>query len=121
MKSIIKPRRDAILKNLPQQFQDSIVAYADGKKQSRVVAWLPKKGIKISQRAVSEFLAWYDTQQELARHSGSVMAILDKIKRNDPTISQKQLQEFGQAFFSELVIRRKDTRGWHLTQDIALK
>jgi len=70
---------------------------------------------------VSRFLARYKMEVELARNAGVTEALLRRIKKADPKISAERLREIGQAFFSALTIRRKDTRGWYMTQSIELK
>jgi len=116
-----KPRRDCKLLNLDPEIQDRIAKYAKGKSQEAVAAWLRGQGFEVSQPTVGKFLAAYDSKQRFAKKAGITEALLEQIKKADPSISPERLRELGQAFFSFLVIESKDTRGWHLVQQIANK
>src|SRR5215471_18997891 len=114
--------RTAKLKNLPPDQQAAVFHYSKGKTLVQVAKWLQKKvGLQVSPSAVHYFLAWYGTTDRLEYYAAIVQALLEYEKKKDPNITPQRLYELGQEFFTGLVMRNEDVRGWSAVQQIALK
>jgi len=116
-----KSRSDAKLKTLPPDRQAAIADYARDHSLSDTLKWLREDGLQTSSGALSLFLSWYRLQQRLAVNESTVSQLLEDMKQNDPTLTQQQLEQAGQAFFSKLAIEQEDSLTWKRIQDAKLK
>jgi hypothetical protein len=116
-----KPNSNAKLKTLPEERQAAIAEYALDKSLAETVKWLREDGLVTSSAAVSEFLSWYRLKEQLAKNETTVSQMLEEIKQNDPSITQSQLEQAGQAFFSALAIEQQDSLTWKRVQDAKLR
>ena len=116
-----KSRSDAKLKTLPPDRQAAIADYARDHSLSDTLKWLLEDGLQTSSGALSLFLSWYRLQQRLAVNESTVSSLLEDLKRNDPTLTNAQLEQAGQAFFSKLAIEQEDSLTWKRIQDAKLK
>lgn len=111
------------MKRLPPERQAAIAEYASkpGVSQADTLKWLRADGVDTSAGALSDFLSWYPLQQQLERNESTVATLLEELKRNDPSVSQAQLELAGQMFFSALAIEQRDSLTWKRVQDSKLK
>lgn len=117
-----KPRADSKLKTLPEERQAAIYDYAtSGNTLVETAAWLKDDGFKTSKSALSEFVSWYELQEQLKRNESTVKQVLNDLKENDPAMSEQSLITAGHLFFSALAIEQKDSLTWKRTQDAKTK
>ena len=121
MSEIKKPRADSVLKTLPPERQATIAEYLREHTLTDTRKWLAADGLKTSEAALSGFLSWYSLQQQLVNNETTVAQVLEDLKRNDPTMSEGQLAQAGQMFFSALAIQQQDSLTWKRIQDAKLK
>jgi hypothetical protein len=112
-----KPNSNAKLKTLPEERQSAIAEYARSHSIDETMSWLRKDGLETSSGAVSLFLSWYRLQQRLAVNDSTVSSLLEDLKNNDPSLTNAQLEQAGQAFFSKLAIEQEDSLTWKRIQD----
>jgi hypothetical protein len=122
MSATKKPRADSKLKTLPEDRQAAIYEFAmGGKTLAETVKWLADDGLKTSSAALSGFLSWYGLQRQLEQNESTVEQALEDLKKNDPSLSQAQLDKAGNFFFSALAIQEKDSLMWKRTKDAQTK
>lgn len=118
-----KPRGDAKLKTLPEERQREIIGKLQEPEQTlkTVRAWLREDGIETSETALSYFRDWWLLQESMRRRESTVLQVLEKAKSEDSSLSQGQLDTFGNLFFSALAIEEKDSLMWKRTKDAQTK
>jgi len=116
-----KPRSDSKLKTLPPERQADIAAYCRDHSLTETLEWLKADGLKTSLGALSEFLSWYVLQQQLDRNESTIATVLEDLKRNNPSMSQKELDAAGQMFFSALAIQQQDSLTWKRVKDASTR
>lgn len=121
-----KPRCDAKLKTLPAERQADIYERISkpgdqGGGFRNTLKWLADDGFKTSLGALQEFYSWYRLQQRLVTNARTVDHILEDLKRDDPKMTDEQLERAGQRFFSALAIDQEDSLTWKRIQDAKLK
>ena len=99
---------DAKLKTLPAERQAAIWEHARDHKLQDVVTWLREDGVATSLRGVSEFLSWYQLQEQFRDDESTTEQLLEQLKKEVPGLSDAQIDELGQRTFSLLAIRRQD-------------
>src|SRR4051812_28894423 len=99
-----KPRGDAKLKTLLEERQREIIGKLQEPEQTlkTVRAWLREDGIETSETALSYFRDWWLLQESMRRRESTVLQVLEKAKSEDSSLSQGQLDTFGNLFFSAL-------------------
>jgi hypothetical protein len=116
-----KPRADSVLKTLPAERQAVIADYAREHTLKDTRAWLAADGVKTSEAALSGFLSWFTLQQQLSQNETVISQILDDLKTQNPELSQHQLQQAGQMFFTALAIKQGDSLSWKRAQEVRIK
>jgi hypothetical protein len=121
-----KPRSDAKLKNLPADRQadiyDRLCKPTDqGGGYANTLKWLADDGFKTSLGALSSFYSWYRLQQRLLNNARTVEQVLEDWKKEEPNITDTELEQMGQRFFSALAIEQEDSLTWKRIQDAKLK
>jgi hypothetical protein len=107
-----KPRRHARLKNLPENFRAEVYGYACMHGLVKTANWLKARGIKTSRSRVSEFLRWWQSQQELKRIEQDTFSILKRLKEESPNLTEPELDRIGQTLFSFLLIKSENSKAW---------
>jgi hypothetical protein len=115
-----KPRRDSVLKTLPEERQEQIMARLKSEGYAETVAWLKADGLRTSVTALSEFYSWWNLRQQLSRNQSTVQTLLSNLHRFDPSYTPGQIQELGQAFFTALALEQQDPKAWAMTQRVGL-
>jgi hypothetical protein len=102
-----KPRSDSKLKLLPEERQDQIVGWAMEPKTDtcpgglkHALDQLAADGIKVSIRALSEFLSWYRLRQRFAAADSRARQVEEMLLEKDPSMSPEKVRELGQALFT---------------------
>ena len=116
-----KARSDAHLKTLPPERQEDIVEYARDHSLKDTKAWLAGDGVVTSAGALSEFLSWWALRDRLTRNESTVETVLEQLKQTRPDLTEDDLFNAGQAFFSALAIEQMDPKAWKGTQDLRFK
>lgn len=116
-----KPNSNAKLKTLPEERQDAIAEYALDHSLTDTVKWLREDGLQTSSAALSEFLSWYRLREQLTHNESTVKEMLEELKASSPDISQEQLDQAGQLFFSALAIEQQDSLTWKRVKDSQLR
>src|SRR5579871_4745339 len=116
-----KARSDAKLKTLPAERQADIFEKLNlptdqGGGYRNTLKWLLDDGFKTSLGALSEFYSWYRLQQRLANNERTVAQVLADMKREEPEMTDAQLERAGQRFFSALAIDQEDSLTWKRVQ-----
>jgi len=116
-----KPRSDAKLKTLPDDVQEQLWDYAQSHSLLDACRWLLQThGVRTSAAALSEWWSWYATRRQLQRNSSVVEALLDRLRGEEPQLSEDQLRRLGQQFFALLSIEQRDPRAWAAIQRLEL-
>jgi hypothetical protein len=107
-----KARSDAKLKTLPAERQAEIFEKLNlpgdqGGGYRNTLKWLLDDGFKTSLRVISQFFAWYRLRQRLATNYRTVSQVLEDIKREEPDLTDTQLERAGQRFFAALAIEQE--------------
>lgn len=115
-----KPRADCLLKNLPEDRQAEIADFATPNTLADTVTWLRQSGLQTTTSSLSKFLSWYHLKQQLARNESAVLSLLDELDKRNPAITAEKMYEAGHFFFASSALEKQDSRGWYLTQQVAL-
>lgn len=116
-----KPRADSALKTLPPDRQTAVAEYLRDHTLAETRAWLAADGLKTSITALSEFLSWFTLQAQLQANASTIDTVMTELAAKNPDWTPEQIQTAGQSFFTALALQQQDPKGWHLTQQIALK
>ena len=121
-----KARSDAKLKTLPAERQAEIFEKLNlpgdqGGGYRNTLKWLLDDGFKTSLRALSQFFAWYRLLQRLTTNQRTVSQVLEDTKREDPDLTDTQLERAGQRFFAALAIEQEDSLTWNRIQSAKAK
>ncbi len=103
----MKPRSDSKLKTLPEDRQEQVIAWTKAPKTEdgpgglqHAREQLAADGIKVSLRALSEFVSWYQLQQRFASASSRAQQIEELLRKKRPDMQPEQIREMGQALFT---------------------
>jgi len=123
----MKPRSDSKLKNLPEEMQEAIIAWARTAKTDEhpgglqyAREQLAADGIKVSLRAVSEFVSWWQLRERFSSASERAQQIEDLIKEKNPNLSPDRIRELGQALFTMEAMAEKDAQAYVALESLAL-
>lgn len=110
-----KPRSDSKLKTLPEDRQEQIVAWATSPKTDtcpgglqHAQEQLAQDGLKVSLRALSEFLSWSRLRSRFATADNRAQQVVELLKEKDPSLSPEKLRELGHALFTAEAISAED-------------
>lgn len=109
-----KSRSDAILKNLPEERQEQIIAWcqkANAKDESGKLipgtgglqyarAQLAADGISIGLHALSDFYSWWRLKQVFERANQKTQDFIELMRERFPDLAPARIQEFGQSYFT---------------------
>lgn len=107
------PRSDAVLKNLPKDRQHEIwLRRTEGKEAERsldaIRDWLKQDGLRVSRRAVSEFLEWYSARQDL-QTTGELLETFEEFTRKqNPGWSADKVRDVAVQFFMAHTVASKN-------------
>ena len=107
------PRADAVLKNLPRDRQHEIyLRRTEGKEDQRSLAalrdWLREDGLKVSQRALSEFLSWYADRLALQESNDTLEAFEEFLRKQKPGWTADKVRDTAIQFFISQTVGQKD-------------
>ncbi len=119
--SLPKPRPDSKLKILPDSRQAEIAEFARTHSLAQTVKWLAQSQLQTSTSALSQFLRWYRTLQDMAKSEANLQAQLADIVRNDPSSTAEQLHKVGTAFFTATALQQQDPNAWCRAQSIGIR
>lgn len=115
-----KPRADSVLKTLPEDRQAEIADFATSNTLADTVTWLRESGTQTTNSSLSKFLSWYRLKQQLLRNESAVLTLVTEIRNRNPEITTEKIYEAGHIFFAGSALEKQDSRGWYLTQQVAL-
>lgn len=114
-----KVRSDAKLKGLPRARQERIVEWAATPKSKDCVggiayarAQLAAEGLRVSARAVSEFLSWWDLRERFSSASSRAAQIAEMAAQQSPDMSPERVRELAQAVFTLEAVEGRDAKGF---------
>jgi hypothetical protein len=107
------PRADAVLKNLPPDRQHEIfLRRTEGQKENRgqdaIRDWLAQDGIKVSRRAVSEFLSWYADRLALKESGDTLESFEEFLRKQKPEWTADKIRDTAIQFFISQTVGQKD-------------
>jgi hypothetical protein len=113
MSTTTTPRSDAVLKNLPKERQHEIhLRRTEGKPEERsleaILTWLRADGVKVSRRALSEFLSWYSARQDLQDTSDLLETFDEFTRKTNPTWSADKVRDVSIQFLMAHTAAQKD-------------
>lgn len=115
----MKPRSDSKLKNLAEETQEAIIAWARTPKSEDCVGGLAyareqlaADGIKVSMRALSEFCAWWDLRERFSSASARAKQVEELLLSKDPSLSPERIREIGQSLFTMEAVEARDAKGF---------
>jgi len=103
-----KPRGNSVLKTLPQARQAVIAEYANAHTLVDTVAWLAQQKVKIGGSALSEWLSSWSWQQQFRLCERDALDFMTLVRKRQPTLSDDQVEAFGNDFFQLQAIKLKD-------------
>jgi len=110
----MKARSDSKLKNLPEERQEQIIAWAKTPKSETctggfayALEQLAADGLKVSLRSLSEFYSWWELKQDFSDADTLGKFAADQMKAFDPANAAKA-EAFGQFIFTGAAVRQKD-------------
>lgn len=108
-----QPRSDAVLKNLPKDRQHEIyLRRTEGKDTERSLdalrTWLREDGLKVSQRALSEFLSWYQDRLDLQESGDTLEAFEEFLCKQKPGWTADKIRDTAIQFFISQTVGKKD-------------
>ena len=108
-----QPRSDAVLKNLSKERQHEIwLRRTEGKKENRsqeaIQQWLTDDGIKVSRRALSEFLSWYADRLDLQESNDTLEAFEEFLRKQKPGWTADKIRDTAIQFFISQTVGKKD-------------
>lgn len=102
----MKPRSDSKLKNLPEETQEAIMAWASTPKSEGCAGGLAHareqlaaEGVRVSLRALSEFVAWWRLEQRFCSASERAQQFERRLLEN-ADFSPERARAAGQALFT---------------------
>jgi hypothetical protein len=118
-----KPRSDSPLKNLSEERQEQIIEWCNTPKTSDedgnvtciggykfARAQLASDGLKVSERALSEFYSWWNLRRDFEQADEQTNDILELIKKLDPSITAEKLETAGQLIFTKNALAMRDAK-----------
>ncbi len=116
-----KPRKDSVLKTLPEERREQIMEFLENHGYAEAVAWLQADGLRTSITSLKEFYSWSQLNAQYSRNESTVSTLLDKVTQRNPSYTSDQIQELGQAFFTALALEQQDPKAWAITQRVGLE
>lgn len=102
-----KPRADSKLKTLPEDRQERIIEWTRTAKTDACPGGLQHAreqleldGLKVSMRALSEFVSWWELRERFSSAESRAQQVVDLLKAKDPSMSPDKVRELGQALFT---------------------
>lgn len=124
----MKPRSDSKLKNLSEEEQELIIEWlrspktdtcAGGLKYAREMCKSSALNLDVSHRALSEFWAYWDLQQQFSRADLAATFAEENMRAFDPANAQKA-EEFGNFVFTTNSVRDGDPQTFVAMQRLKL-
>src|SRR5262249_44929168 len=112
-----KPRSDAHLKTLSEEKQAEIIEYLKTNPLQNTIRWLARSGIATSRSGLSKFWKSWHLRQRLEHNKSTICQLLKDLKLANKNLSEEELFEAGQKFFSALAISEEDSVTWKRAQD----
>jgi hypothetical protein len=112
------PRKDAVLKNLPEERQAAILEMLAGKGCKATREWLAQEGIKTSASALSEFSCWHRLVQRYKQRDSIVAGMQARHREKHPDVSEEDLFAMGQELFCAMALADGDAENWRKIQSL---
>jgi hypothetical protein len=113
----MKLNTETPLRNLPPIWQEEIMSWLEsGGRSEECTAWLVQEGLETCEGSLRKFRHWYGLRRDFWDNGKGVGILLEAVKRTEPGMTAEQLEAMGQEFFSQLVMKRQDTKQWYLVQ-----
>lgn len=108
-----KPRGDSVLKTLPAERQEVIIAKLGEPKATyaSVRAWLAEDGLVTSETALGDFFQWWHLQRRWEAATSRGREIKEILEAAETPISPEQIEAVGQALFLNEAIAAGGTEG----------
>lgn len=123
-----KVRSDAKLKGLPRARQERIVEWAATPKSADCVGGiayarekLAAEGLRVSARAVSEFLAWWDLRERFSSASSRAAQIAEMAAQQSPDMSPDRVRKLAQSVFTLEAVEGRDAKTYVGLENLRLK
>lgn len=114
-----KPRSDSKLKNLPEERQEQIAEWCrKGLEHAR--EQLAADGLRVSVRALSEFVSWWGLQQRFRAASSRARQIEEMLAEKAPEMDADQVRKLGQAMFTLEAVDAVDAKGFVRLESLRL-
>jgi hypothetical protein len=120
-----KVRKDAVLRNLPEERQNEIgrmlMPGPGNKTQAEVREWLAQEGIVVSEQKVSQFWRWWTEAQ--ARRGKLERAEREAVEwaAAHPDATPAEVFAMGQRIFARLAMTTADAKTWWSTQMLQIR
>src|SRR4029077_18837678 len=119
-----KERSDSKLKHLPEERQDQIIEWCntpnqrgeDGKpiKETGGLpyarAQLAADGLKVSERALSDFYSWWHLQRNFRDADNLTTQLEEMLKQQFPDVNPEKITEMGQLIFTLQATQARDAK-----------
>lgn len=122
----MKPRSDSKLKNLPEETQEAIITWAHTAKTEEhpgglqyAREQLAADGIKVSLRAVSEFVSWWELEERFSSASERAQQFEQRLLEN-PDFSPERARAAGQALFTMEAMQGGDVKSFVSLESLRL-
>jgi len=103
----MKPRSDSKLKNLPEERQEQIIAWARAAKSEAhpgglayAREQLAAGGLKVSLTTLSEFVSWYGLQQRFAQAASRANQVAALLRQRNPDMQPEHVRKLAQSIFT---------------------
>lgn len=113
----MKPRSDSKLKGLPPARQEQIVEWATTPKSETCVGGLAfareqlaKDGLKVSVRALSEFLSWWRLRERYSSAEERAQQLQELLQGKSEALSPEQIRKLGHALFTMEAVEAGDAK-----------
>jgi hypothetical protein len=110
-----KSRSDSVMKNLPEERQEQIIAWCDTPKTKDCAggyeharAQLASDGIKVSLRSLSDFYSWWHLSQDFAQADRQAVDIQELLKSLNVGLTKEQIETAGQMVFTQKAIAMRN-------------
>lgn len=122
----MKARSDSKLKNLPEERQEQIIAWTREPKSETTPGGLQHAreqlaadGVKVSLRALSEFVSWWRLEERFSSASERAQQFEARLLQN-PDFSPERAREAGQALFTMEAMEAGDAQTFVSLESLAL-
>lgn len=118
-----KPRKDAVLKNLPISVMvDLVQRCATGTGLLEAVDWLRSEhGVESNKSSLGESLPYLEARVKAHLREQAVEAMLEEERRDNPTVTDAELFTKGQRWFARMALADEDAKTWTSVQALSLE